>query len=89
MKDDQGFFVCLCENINILAILSRLTNHSINHAPAQNAIVPMIQSYAILIDVCKQIICAQNSRDLDKLIVVVLTVEKGLFAKNLDCKSAC
>ena len=40
----------------------------------------------ILVNVCVQLFGPQNLGDLDELIVIVVSVEEGLFAENLWVK---
>jgi hypothetical protein len=44
----------------------------------------MVQGDTVLFEVREQVVCAQHPRDLDQLIVVVLTMEKGFLPENLD-----
>ena len=54
----------------------------------QNIVVMRVQLHAILLHVAEQFISAKDLCDLYKLIVVVLTLEEGLFLENHTGKHA-
>ena len=50
---------------------------------AENLVILNIQLQVVLLQVSKQLVSAQNAGNLDKLIVVVVSVEERLLAENL------
>ena len=56
----------------------------VDSSPAKYSIILWIQLYLILCNVDEQFISAQDLCDLDQLIVVVMTMKKWFFAKDLQ-----
>lgn len=50
---------------------------------SKNLIVVNIQLQIVLLQVSKQLVGAENTSNLDQLIVVVVSVEEGLLAEDL------
>jgi hypothetical protein len=53
------------------------------HSPSQDVVILCIKLDVILFKVCVQLVRSQNLGDFNKLIIVVMTVEEGLFSENL------
>lgn len=51
--------------------------------PSKQLIILRIEPYAVLVDVCIQFIRAQNLGNLDKLIIVIMTMEERFLPENL------
>lgn len=51
---------------------------------AENLVVLNIQLQVVLLQVSKQLVSAQNAGNLDKLVVVVVSVEERLLAEDLS-----
>jgi|LakMenE18May11ns_1017448.scaffolds.fasta_scaffold5931680_1 hypothetical protein len=49
--------------------------------PAEDIIEPWIKFNLILVKILKKFFCTQNFGDADQLVVVIMTMEEGLFAK--------
>lgn len=54
----------------------------------ENVIVVAVQSNIVLFDVGEKVIGSQNFCDLDKLIIVVLSLEEWLLLENHSCEHA-
>jgi len=52
-------------------------------SPSEEFVILGIQSYAILVDICIELVCAKNFCYFDQLVIVVVTMEKRFFAENL------
>lgn len=55
---------------------------------ADDVVVVAVQCHVVLLNVREQVVCAQNLRDLDKLIVVVLTLKEWLLLEDHSCEHA-
>lgn len=49
---------------------------------AENVVVLRVELNLVLVDVLKQLICAEDLCNLNQLVGVALTMEKGLFAED-------
>ena len=55
---------------------------------AKDVIVVVVKGHVVLLDICIEVICAENFCDLDQLIVVVLALEEWLLLEDHSCKHA-
>jgi len=53
---------------------------------SQEIIVLCIEFNVVFLNVLEQFICAKHFGDFDKLIVIIVTMEKGLFAEDHGSK---
>ena len=49
---------------------------------AENVVVLRVELNLVFVNILKQLICAEDLCDLNKLVGVALTVEEGLFAED-------
>lgn len=55
-----------------------------NDEPSKNVVIMLVEFYVVLVEVSKQFICTKDTRDLDKLVVVIMAVEEWFFAEYLQ-----
>ena len=54
----------------------------------QDVVVVGVQGHVVLVDVGKQLICAEHLGDLDQLVIVILALEEGLLLEDHACEHA-
>lgn len=64
-----------------LGTRNKWTSFPKSFIPAEDIIEPWIKFNLILVKILKKFFCTQNFGDADQLVVVIMTMEEGLFAK--------
>ncbi len=62
---------------------SRGVREELGQIPSQNLVVLGIETNVIFFNVHKEFVCSQNLGDLDQLVIIVVTMEKGFFSEDL------
>lgn len=52
-------------------------------SPSKNLIVLRVQGNVVFFQVVIQVICAQDLRNLDQLVIIVVTMEERLLPEDL------
>lgn len=52
--------------------------------PSENLVILRIQGNIVLFEIVIQVICPKDLRDLDQLVIVVMTMEEGFLPEDLE-----
>lgn len=52
--------------------------------PPKNIIILRVQDNLVLVHVCKELICTENLRDFEKLVIVVVSMKERFLAEDLQ-----
>ena len=52
--------------------------------PYENLVILRIQGNIVLFEIVIQVICPEDLRDLDQLVIVIMTMEEGFLPEDLE-----
>lgn len=55
---------------------------------SEDVVVVGVEGHVVLVDIGEELVCAEHLRDLDELVIVVLTLEEGLLLEDHACEHA-